>query len=592
MFQNATAFDQNLNAWDVTNIPSIPTDFATGATLFTVGEHPIWGTTGGILYPLTNTATDFTSTQWRTAYGTAAGYSFIANLGILMPNGSPLTEMYYIFEGSSINDPDISTWDVSNVTNMQNAFANTTTFNQDISSWDVSSVLFMTDMFGGSVFNNGGVALSGNFASTMTSVTHMNAMFRNGPFNQDISSWNVSSVTIMDQMFSGATAFNQDISSWDVSSVTTMRYMFNQATAFNQPIGSWDPAITDMTGMFANASAFDQNLNAWDVSLIPSIPFQFAVNATLFTTNEHPIWGTSGSILYPLSNTATDPTSTQWRTNYGTAAGYQFVANLGILMPNGSPLTSMFGMFNVGSSDAPQGFNDPDISLWDVSNVTNMFAAFNGQTSFNQNLNSWNTSSVTNMNFTFGGNTVYNQPMNNWDLSAASITSYMFSSCTNFNGNLNGTFGSTIGLVSAGRPTNSTYNMFQFATAFNQPIGSWNTDAFNFTSDMFRDATAFDQDISGWNTSIVTNMSRMFWNALSFNQNISSWNTSSVTLMDQMFENANANQFNQNISSWNVINVTSATDFSLNAAQKGTQANNWQSGEHPSNGTLGNFYNL
>jgi surface protein len=82
----------------------------------------------------------------------------------------------------------------------------------------------------------------------------------------------------------------------------------------------------------------------------------------------------------------------------------------------------------------------------------------------------------------------------------------------------------------------------------------------------------------------------MFRSAAIFNQDISSWNTTNVTNMESMFRSAN--QFNQNISSWNVINVTSATDFSLNAAQKGTQANNWQSGEHPSNGTLGNFYNL
>ena len=35
------------------------------------------------------------------------------------------------------------------------------------------------------------------------------------------------------------TAFNQDISSWDVSSVTDMEYMF-RATPFNQDISSWD----------------------------------------------------------------------------------------------------------------------------------------------------------------------------------------------------------------------------------------------------------------------------------------------------------------------------------------------------------------
>ena len=33
MFRNATSFDQNLNAWDVSLIPSLPTLFADGATV-------------------------------------------------------------------------------------------------------------------------------------------------------------------------------------------------------------------------------------------------------------------------------------------------------------------------------------------------------------------------------------------------------------------------------------------------------------------------------------------------------------------------------------------------------------------------------
>ena len=46
-------------------------------------------------------------------------------------------------------------------------------------------------------------------------------------FNQDISDWDVSSVTNMYYMFAHAYLFNQDISDWDVSSVTTMSYMFD-----------------------------------------------------------------------------------------------------------------------------------------------------------------------------------------------------------------------------------------------------------------------------------------------------------------------------------------------------------------------------
>ena len=41
-------------------------------------------------------------------------------------------------------------------------------------------------------------------------------------------------------------------------------------------------------------------------------------------------------------------------------------------------------------------------------------------------------------------------------------------------------------------------NMFQSATAFNQPIGSWNVGNVTDMSYMFIFATAFNQILSGW----------------------------------------------------------------------------------------------
>ena len=64
-------------------------------------------------------------------------------------------------------------------------------FNQDISSWDVSNVTNMAGMFWGCK-----------------------------TFNQDISSWDVSNVKNMFGMFDFAENFNQNLSLWDVSNVT------------------------------------------------------------------------------------------------------------------------------------------------------------------------------------------------------------------------------------------------------------------------------------------------------------------------------------------------------------------------------------
>ncbi len=150
---------------------------------------------------------------------------------------------------------------MSNVIDMYRLFIGITVFDQDISSWDVSSVTDMTQMFSGT------------------------------PFNQDISSWDVSSVTDMTQMFEDSSVFNQDISGWDVSNVTSMFRLFSGSTVFNQDISSWDvSSVTEMISMFNNATAFNQNLKNWCVSNITDEPIDFAVNSALLLTN-YPFWG-------------------------------------------------------------------------------------------------------------------------------------------------------------------------------------------------------------------------------------------------------------------------------------------------------------
>jgi surface protein len=84
-------------------------------------------------------------------------------------------------------------------------------------------------------------------------------MFYDTIFNGDISSWDVSNVVSMPNMFSNATSFNIDISSWDVSSVTNMGGMFSNATNLNIDLSSWDvSSVTDMDGMFQGASALSE----------------------------------------------------------------------------------------------------------------------------------------------------------------------------------------------------------------------------------------------------------------------------------------------------------------------------------------------
>jgi surface protein len=72
-----------------------------------------------------------------------------------------------------------------------------------------------------------------------------------------------------------------------------MKWMFYDGKAFNQDISGWNvSSVTNMSGMFWNASAFDQNLSGWCVKNVSNtMNFQ---NGSGFVddTAKHPQWGT------------------------------------------------------------------------------------------------------------------------------------------------------------------------------------------------------------------------------------------------------------------------------------------------------------
>jgi len=120
----------------------------------------------------------------------------------------------------------------------------------------------------------------------VTNFSGMAGMFRSASsFNQDISSWNVSSVTNMSNMFRSASLFNQDISGWNVGSITNMSLMFYNADAFNQDIGNWNVSnVTDMSYMFLGSIAFNQDIGNWNVSSVTNMSWMFS-GLTLSTAN-------------------------------------------------------------------------------------------------------------------------------------------------------------------------------------------------------------------------------------------------------------------------------------------------------------------
>ena len=237
------------------------------------------------------------------------------------------------------NGEDLTYVVTTKCTNMKALFQYTD-FNGDISSWDVSNVDDIGQMFSQNIYFN--VDLS---HWDVSNVTNMQRMFSGArSFNKDISSWDVSKVTNMYQMFRGAESFNQPLETWDVSNVTNMIEMLYD-TPFNQPLANWDvSSVTNMKGLFGRNEEFNQDISSWNVSNVTNMKQMFYVS----TFNQ------------PLAN---------W---------------------NVSSVTIMDEMFRNA-----QEFNQ-DISSWNVSNVTNMLEMFSNAINFNQDLSSWSVQSVTN----------------------------------------------------------------------------------------------------------------------------------------------------------------------------------------------------
>ena len=194
---------------------------------------------------------------------------------------STITDMSLLFYLQTDFNQNIGSWDVSYVTNMQGMFYFATSFNRDIGSWDTSAVTNMSFMFASARQFNKSIG-----GWDVSNVTNMQNMFYNAlRFNQSIGDWDTSAVTDMSQMFYLATSFNQDIGDWDTSAVTDMSSMFKTTTSFNQNIGNWNTsAVIDMRDMFLGATSFNQNIGNWNTSAV-TIMSQMFFEATSFNQN-------------------------------------------------------------------------------------------------------------------------------------------------------------------------------------------------------------------------------------------------------------------------------------------------------------------
>ena len=248
-----------------------------------------------------------------------------------------------------------------------------------------------------------------------------------------------------------------------------------------------------------------------------------------------------------------------------------------------SKVTNMYAMFN-GMSN----LTTLNLSNFDTSKVTKMWTMFSGMSNLTSlNLSSFNTSQVTDMSWMFNGmSNLTTLNLSNFDTSKVTNMHAMFDSMSNLTtlnlSNFNTSNVTDMSYMFAVMPKLATLNLSNLDTSkvtnmsymFNGATNLATLNLSNFdTSKVINMNHMFSYvpnlislDLSNFDTSKVTDMSDMFSEMLNLTSlDISNFDTSNVTKMNQMFLLPNGYEYNDKLEKIyvnNDFNTSKLAEFS------------------------------
>mgnify|MGYP005744182361 CR=1 FL=1 len=241
----------------------------------------------------------------------------------------------------------------------------------------------------------------------------MYTTFRLCSFNQDISKWDTSKVTMMSNMFDQNTAFNQNINTsvqerddgngntekyvaWDVSKVTMFNSMFNSGgggnkSVFNGDISNWNTSsATKLDRMFKNNDVFNRQIGEKEVQLKDSSDKNFGSSYTAWNVSSCDNFSNMFAGASKFNNGIQNDIADQ--NNVGNPLKFTFKE----IGSSGDPVNCEY-MF-----DGAQVFNAPVYQWTNTGSINNMDLMFKNAVKFNQEVRTWDMTTVLSL-----GNNMY-----------------------------------------------------------------------------------------------------------------------------------------------------------------------------------------
>ena len=520
------------------------------------------------------------------------GCNALTSLDLSNFDTNNVTNMYAMFRyNNNLTSLDLSNFDTSNVKDMSYIFYNCNALTSlDVSNFDTTNVTSMVNMFSGcnkltSLDVSGFVTTNVNDMNNMfqncsaltsldvsnfdtTNVTGMHAMFSacSSITSLDVSGFDTANVNDISSMFYGCSALTSlDVSNFDTKNVEYMYSMFTGCNALTSlDVSNFDTTkVTDMNYMFTNCNKLTSlDVSGFDTSNVTTMNGMFYYCYALTTLTANNMIHTNPKLFTDAINNGIilELIAKNWKFNGENVRLNELFRDNTTLQKldlsdwDTSNVTSMYAMFNGCTA-----LTSLDISNFDTTNVTGMAVMFqncNKLTSLD--VSGFDTSNVASMpNMFYGCNALTSLDVNNFDTTKVTNMSAMFFGCN-----------ALTSLDLSNFDTKNVTNMASMFSGCNKltslDVSNFNTKNVKTMSCVFRSCKALTSlDLSNFDTANVTDMSYMFYgcNALA-SLDVSNFDTKNVTSMESMFAYCNK-PTSLDVSNFDTKNVTNMSAMFL-----------------------------